>query len=89
VPPHAFSNDWAQGKSAGIVLDDADIDLVVRTLRSATIANSGQQCNGLTEAATIVGGTGRRGYRADVGAFGGQPPSLGTQEHPAKREGIS
>jgi acyl-CoA reductase-like NAD-dependent aldehyde dehydrogenase len=36
------------GKSAAIVLDDADLDLTVDTLRMATFANSGQVCTART-----------------------------------------
>jgi aldehyde dehydrogenase (NAD+) len=36
------------GKSAALVLDDADIDAVVRVMHKGAFNNSGQACNGLT-----------------------------------------
>jgi betaine-aldehyde dehydrogenase len=36
------------GKSAAIVLDDADLDLVTRTMIGAAYNNTGQACNALT-----------------------------------------
>ncbi len=36
------------GKSAAVVLDDADLDTVVRVMHTGAFNNSGQACNGLT-----------------------------------------
>ena len=77
------------GKSAAIVLDDADPALVASALQAASLANSGQVCNGLSR---ILVPAGRQDEFVDALAAGmgamtvGDPSDPGTQLGPLVAE---
>ncbi len=72
------------GKSAAIVLDDADPALVAPAIQAASLANSGQVCNALSR---ILVPAGRQQELVDALAAGMQAMAVGDPSDPATQLG--